>query len=197
MGSFAFDREETRKEISNSNEDLDDYKYRLLRLVDVQDGVIDYDNLLEIRKSDVPEIYFGKINGYDGFIQTGNLIIGKNDPTKISVATVDDDTKIIPTANFYVIKFDESKLDPWYVFAYLKSDDDILKRRMLTRTLPTLSREAIESISIPFLDMDEQKRIGEEFKIRFDAVAKKKKELQKESNELKKVFDIMTKDIKK
>lgn len=108
-----------------------------------------------------------KITDYEKqFLKNNDMLIKKNGANiQIAIIKLDDSGKILPYGNIFVVRFDESKLNPYYVKNYLelneigirqfenaKSDEGVI-------TLRNLNKGKFYKIIIPKLDIEKQNEI--------------------------------------
>jgi len=131
---------------------------RYLMISNIQNGLID---------EDLPYIN-GIEKKLEKYCLTNHcLIMSKNGyPYKVAVAELEEGQKILANGNLYIIEFDETKADPYYIAAYLNSEQGIaaLKRITVGAVLPNVGVEQLRKIRIPLPPMEEQKKIGDAYK---------------------------------
>lgn len=120
---------------------------------------------------DLPEGTFAadKIERY--LVENNSLVVSKAGwPLKTAVALVKNGLELVAGNNVYVIKLDPEKFDPYYVQAFLESEEgqEQLKYACGDGALRLLSVEAVRNLMIPNAPIDEQRRVGSAFKERLD-----------------------------
>ncbi len=162
------------------SDDITDIQYLMLK--NIQDGLIgELPYLKEIDK---------KLERY--CIKNGSLIISKNGkPFKVAVANVPEGKKILANGNLYIIEIDEEKVDVYYLKAFFSSEQGglLLDRLAVGAAMPNIPVESLKKALIPLPTLDEQRRIGTEYRIKEDEVSMLMYKLEKAKNELKNVFE--------
>ena len=128
-----------------------------LMLANLQDGII---------SEDLP--YIKEMNPkYEKYcIKNGSLVISKNvSPVKMAIASVKEGNKILANGNLYVIELDEDKINPYFLKAYLESENGkaALSRVAVGATLLNLPVEGLKKITIPLPDLKRQKIIADKY----------------------------------
>lgn len=157
-----------------------DYQYMLLG--NVKNGLVDTE--LPYLK-DIP----AKFEKY--CIHKGNILLSKNGyPFKVAVAEPDPNKKVLANGNLYVIELDTEKIDPYYLKAYLDSEQGIaqLKRIVVGATIPNIGITQLSTILIPLKPMQEQKIISARCQAFLDEIRLYRHKIEKAENELKTVF---------
>lgn len=120
------------------------------------------------------------------------LILSKNGyPYKIAVAEITEGHQILANGNIYVIELDESKVDPYYVAAYLESEQGnaALKRITVGATIPNIGVEQLKEIIIPVPSKDKQRKIADNYKATKNEIEMLQIKLNKAKDRLTHVFD--------
>lgn len=154
-----------------------------LMLANIQNGIIE---------SSLP--YLHEIDPkYDKYcIHTGTLILSKNGlPYKVAVAQVEEGKRILANGNLYIIDLFEDKADPYYVKAFLESEQGIAQLNSITvgATLPNIGIDKLKKITIPLPPMEKQKRVAAAYLAAQDEVAVLKRKLEKAQSRLTHIFD--------
>ncbi len=159
-----------------------------LMLANIQNGIIE-NNLPYLKEIDAK---------YEKYcVHTGTLILSKNGlPYKIAVARVEKGKRILANGNLYIIDLDEDKADPYYVKAFLESEQGIAQLNSITvgATLPNIGVEKLRKIMIPLPSMDTQRRIAAAYLAAQDEVSVLKRKLEKAQSRLTHVFDVESED---
>ncbi len=154
-----------------------------LMLANIKDGMID---------EELPYIT-GIDDKYMKYcLRNNNLILSKNGyPYKVAVVNMDVDRQILANGNLYIIELDEEKANPYYVKAFLDSEDGIATLKSITvgATIPNIGVEDLKSILIPLPSMEEQERIANKYQAARDEVFILKKRLDKAINRLQHCLD--------
>ncbi len=129
-----------------------------LMLANIQNGIIEED-LPYLRELD------DRLAKY--CLKNNNLILSKNGaPFKIAVAEVKEGQHILANGNLYVMTVDEAKADPYYLKAYLESEEGVaaLKRITVGSTIPNIGVEQLKKLLIPLPPLEEQRKIADEYR---------------------------------
>lgn len=157
--------------------------YQYLMLANIQDGIIS-DELPFLKSMDK------KMEKY--CIKNNSLVISKNGaPVKIAVASVTEGKKILANGNLYVIELDETKVNPYFVKAYLESENGTiaLSRVTVGATLPNIPVDGLKKIMIPCPDMSVQNEVAEKYLAKMDEVKILKHKLARATAELKSIYE--------
>lgn len=156
---------------------------QFLMLSNIQNGIID-DKLPYLKEiEERHEKYCVKNN---------NLILSKNGaPFKVAVATVQEGQKVLANGNLYVIELDETKVNPYYLKAFLESEQGVaaLKRITVGTTIPSIGVDKLKNLMIPLPSLEEQNRIAARYLAVLDEISVLKLKLEKAFNRLNQVFD--------
>lgn len=158
-------------------------EYQYLMLANIQDGIIS-DELPYLKSMDK------KMEKY--CIKNNSLVISKNGaPVKIAVASVEDGKKILANGNLYVIELDETKVNPYFVKAYLESENGTiaLSRVTVGAIMPNIPVDGLKKIMIPCPTLAEQEKIAEKYLAKMDEVKVLKYKLAKATAELKAIYE--------
>ncbi len=153
-----------------------------LMLANLQDGII---------SEDLP--YLKEINPkYEKYcIKNGSLVISKNvSPVKMAIASVKEGNKILANGNLYVIELDEDKINPYFLEAYLESENGkaSLSRVAVGATLLNLPVEGLKKIIIPLPDLESQKIIADKYYAKINKIKELKYKLEKATIELGHIY---------
>lgn len=166
------------------SEEPTDIQY--LMLANIQDGIIS-DELPFLKSMN------SKMEKY--CIKNNSLLISKNGvPVKIAVASVEEGRKILANGNLYVIELDEAKVNPYFLKAYLESENGTiaLSRVTVGATLPNIPVDGLKKIMIPCPDMSVQNEVAKKYLAKMDEVKKLKHKLARATTELKDIYDKTT-----
>ena len=154
-----------------------------LMLSNIKDGIID-ENLPYIKSIE------RKLEKY--CIKNNSLVISKNGtPIKIAVASVPDDRKILGNGNLYVIELDQTKVNPYFIKAYLESENGTiaLSRVMVGATMPNIPIDGLKKIMVPCPDMETQNKVAENYLAKMDEVKVLRYKLAKATAELRDIYE--------
>lgn len=157
---------------------------QFLKTSDIQDGLITG-----------PLQYLSYIEGnFEKYcIKDRNLIISKvGAPAyKVAVASVTENHKLLANANLYVVELDESKVDPYYLKAYLESAEGQSRFRNIAAGTVVLSIgiKDLKNMMIPLPPLEEQQRIAARYMEAMDEVLRLKIQLQEATERMNRVFE--------
>ena len=153
-----------------------------LMLANLQDGIIS-DDLPCLKEMD-PK--------YEKYcIKNGSLVISKNvSPVKMAIASVKEGNKILANGNLYVIELDEDKINPYFLKAYLESENGkaSLSRVAVGATLLNLPVEGLKKVIIPLPDLKSQKKIADKYYAKINEIKELKYKLEKATAELEHIY---------
>lgn len=104
-------------------------------------------------------------------IQTGDLVLTKiGSAFRAAVVEVPEGQTVVATGNLYVVRLDTERVDPYFVAAFLASDDgrELVLRRMTGTTIPTLSLKDLREVEIPLPPMEAQRAVAERYQAALD-----------------------------
>lgn len=154
-----------------------------LRLSDISDGRF-VSNLPRIQTLDAK---FSK-----QCLRTGDLIISKNGaPFKVAVAEIPEGQTILANGNLYIIRLKTELANPYYVAAFLSSEDgkEAMRRMVVGTTIPNLPQKNLRLIEIPLPPMEEQQEIANHYQARLDEIEVLKIKLEKARNGAASAYD--------
>lgn len=108
------------------------------------------------------------------WLRSGDLILSKNGvPFKVTVADIPNGRTILASGNLYIIRIDTERVDPYFVAAFLASEDGkrSLECMSVGTTIPNLSLRNLKSVQMPVPDMETQRRIATRYRASLDQVA--------------------------
>ena len=157
---------------------------QFLMLSNIQNGIID-DKLPYLKEiEEKHEKYCVKNN---------SLILSKNGaPFKVAVATVPEGQKVLANGNLYVIELDETKANPYYLKAFLESEQGVaaLKRITVGTTIPSIGVDKLKNLIVPLPPLEEQSRIAAKYLAVLDEISALKQKIDKAVDKLKTVFSM-------
>ena len=157
-----------------------DYQY--LMLANIKKGMIDKE--LPYLKEISPK--------YEKYcVRTGNLLLSKNGyPFKVAVAEVPEGRKLLANGNVYIIQLDETKINPYYLKAFLESDLGVAELRSIVvgATIPNIGVAQLNKILIPLIPMEEQERVAARYQAVLDEIDLLRRKIEKAENSLKDIF---------
>lgn len=132
-------------------------EYEILNISDINDGKIS-DNLLKVN---------GNNNKYDRYLlEDGNLVISsKGVKIKIAVAEVGN-RKIIPNGNLLVLRLDTDKIEPYYLEAFLNSENGHLALEQIQTgaVIISINPSRLEQINVSMIDKESQELFVKKYK---------------------------------
>ncbi len=144
-----------------------------LRLSDISDGCIG---------NDLPHLRELDPKTEKQWIRTRDLIVSKNGaPFKIAVAEVPEGQTILANGNLYIIRLDTERIDPYFVAAFLASDDgkELMERMVVGTTIPNLPLRNLKDIQLPVPDKNVQDAVARQYRARLDEIEVLKIKLEK------------------
>lgn len=150
----------------------DETNIHFLKNSDIQDGII-------VGPMQCLSYIEGNFEKY--CIKNNSLVISKiGFPYKVAIVTVTDEEKILANANLYVVELDERKVDPYYLRAFLESEEGQSRFKSITvgASVPSMGVKDLKAMRIPLPPMEEQKRIGQQCKAVLDEISLLKDQLE-------------------
>ena len=154
-----------------------------LMLANIKDGLID---------KDLPYINSIDKSNEKYCLTNRCLILSKNGyPFKIAVAELNEGQKILANGNLYIIELDEEKVSPYYIAAYLGSEQGTAALNSITvgATIPNIGVEQLKKLTIPVPPLSEQKRIADRYLALRDEVILLQLKIEKAKNRMAHIFD--------
>lgn len=143
----------------------EDTGFCYVRLSDIEDGAI---------SNDLPNLARLDEKTQSQWLHSGDLVISKNGaPFKVAVADVPGGRTILANGNLYVIRLDTDRVDPYFVAAFLASEDGkrSLEQMVVGTTIPNLPLRNLRQIRIPVPSLDVQQRVAEGYRARLDEIS--------------------------
>ena len=108
----------------------------------------------------------------------------------MAIASVKEGKKILANGNLYVIELDEDKINPYFLKAYLESENGkaALSRVAVGATLLNLPVEGLKKITIPLPDLKSQKIIADKYYAKINEIKELKYKLEKATAELEHIY---------
>ncbi len=125
-----------------------------------------------------------------GILKKNDVILSMNIGDTLKVAIVyDNDRKIIPASNLYVLRCDESIIDPVFLKILLESKVafSIFNAFKVGSTVTSISADLLNKIQIPVPPLSEQQIVVKKYLImqeEINSLSNKMKEIQKQQNRL-------------
>ena len=157
-------------------------KFRYLMLTNIRNGVIERDLPYLSHIGPQQEKYCLKNNC---------LLITKNGPFKIAVASVSNEEKILASGNLYIIELDETKVDPYFLKAFLESDlgSAALKSIIVGDAIPSISVDSLKKLKVPIPSMEKQLYVAQEYRKTLSVISAYKEKLEQAFNRLQHIYD--------
>lgn len=136
-----------------------------LQLANITDGTI---------SDDLPHLKSVDPSTERQWLRSGDLILSKNGaPFKVAVADIPDGRTVLASGNLYIIRLDIERVDPYFVAAFLASEDGkrSLECMSVGTTIPSLSLRNLRSVQVPVPDMETQRRVAERYRADLDQIA--------------------------
>lgn len=153
-----------------------------LMLANIENGIINDDlpYLKEISKADLKYC-----------LKNEDIVLSKiGRPFKVAMAQVEAGRKILANGNLYIIEVDKDKVNPYYILAYLNSDDGIAAmNRMITgSTIPSISVTALKTLQIPMVSIERQNNVAKKYLAKLDELAVLRIKIEKTKDELRTII---------
>ena len=156
--------------------------YQYLMLANIKFGIID--SQLPYLKN-IPEKYKKYC------IKSGDILLSKNGyPFKVAVAEPPAGQQMLANGNLYIISLDETQADPYYVKAYLESEQGSMQ---LKNIAVGTGIAQLGTIVIPVPPLAEQKRLADEYREALDRIDGLRRELADAETALKEFFEMIKK----
>ena len=108
----------------------------------------------------------------------------------MAIASVKEGNKILANGNLYVIELDKERINPYFLEAYLESENGkvSLSRVAVGATLLNLPVEGLKNITIPLPDLKSQKIIADKYYAKINEIKELKYRLEKATAELEHIY---------
>lgn len=156
---------------------------KYLMLSDIEDGRIGKE-LRNLKNLDP------KLEKY--CLHNGDLLLSKNGkPFKVAVVEITEDVKLLANGNLYIVRVDDSKVDPHYLAAYLRSNTgcEYMARASVGATIPNIPLRNLKEIPIPLIGMDRQRDVAAKFQAKLDEIELLKMHIEEAREEAASLFD--------
>lgn len=166
---------------NNINTEL---KYRLINISDIHLAGFINEDLQLINPDEIR-----KIDKY--CVQKGDIVItAKNTTIKSAVYQGNNDYKDIIASNLIVIRVDQTKIDPYYLKAFLDSEigEKAIKSIQTGTTIASINPGSLEEMRISLLPMEQQMNIAKEYKESILLIQSLLKEVDKTTNHMKTIY---------
>lgn len=156
---------------------------------DVDDGFI---------SEELPYLKQIEPNWNDYCIEDRNVVLSKNiTPLKVAVVNVPNGKKIVASDNFYIIRVDESKLNPYYLKAFFESalGKAMLKNASVGSVLQTISLRDLKAMIIPTIPLEEQKKFEQHYTAIIDEIKLLKRKIDKSKTDLRELINQFNEEV--
>ena len=123
-------------------------------------------------------------------MEKGNIVItSKGTKIKIAVAEIEG-RKIIPNGNLLVLRLDTKKINPYYLKAYLDSENGRLSLEQIQTGAITISinPNRIEQINVSMVDKDLQEAFAEKYKQKMEELYLAQEQVKKIKDQIDNLF---------
>lgn len=131
-----------------------DTGYRILTSIDINDGMVDWNNL---KKIDCPKQIYDKY-----ILQEGDVVVTSKSSTVKTVVVngIKHSEKIIVTGGMLVIRPIKEKINSTYIKIFLDSEEGkkALKSIQKGAVITTINAKSLEELYIPMIDIDDQNK---------------------------------------
>lgn len=161
---------------------IDHTDYQYLMLADINDGIIS-DDLHFITHID---------DSLSNFVLNEKNIVLSKIGTPFKVAIMDErETKILANGNLYILEADESKVDPYYLQAFLQSDEgqNLLASVGTGASFASISIKDLSELKIPLPSLEEQKVKGKIYKETLNDIITLTNKVEKAKNKIAILFN--------
>lgn len=120
------------------------------------------------------------------------IILSKNGyPYKIAVAEIKKGQKILANGNLYIIELDEEKADPYYIAAFLGSEQGTAALKSITvgATIPNIGVEQLKKLIIPIPSLEQQNEIAAKYQAYKDEIAMLQLKIERTKSKLAHIFE--------
>lgn len=168
-----------------SVDDNEESNYRIINIADINVAGFVNENLKKIKVDD--DRKYIKYNVNDGDL----IITAKNTTLKSAVYKSYGNYKTILTGNLIVIRLDQTKINPYYLKAFLDSKQGILAIKSIQTgtTIISLNPNSLKYMKIPLIDFTLQKEIANKYKDNIVLIKQLQKEYEEAINYSCKIFE--------
>lgn len=147
-------------------------QFRYLKINNIDGGVID---------SNMPYITGIAENQEHFILEDGNIILCKSGyPFKVAVYSKENNESVIPTGNMYIIRLDTTMYNPYFVKAYLESEDGQNGLIMLSKgtTIKNISIKDLRRLKIPNVSLEKQNEFVQRYVMLTEDIEREKEVLE-------------------
>ena len=162
-----------------------EYNFKLLSLADF-DQVIDEKRLTKLNIPRVDKVKRYQVKPMDIILTARGTVV------KIAYVPQTTDT-IIASGNVLVIRVDQEKIDPLYVYMFLRSKEGLKSLESIKKgtVIQSINPSDVKTLSIPLINRNKQEQLKE----RFLNLSENKKNLEKELNTIESSFEALYEEI--
>lgn len=159
---------------------------QIIQMGDVNEGVITRNS--KLYKVDDKQFNRFALKNKDVIIST------KSAKVKSAVVEALGDERLIASGSIMVLRVDDSKIDPYYLRAFLDSPigQHLLSLKQTGNVIPNLTVNNVKKLQIPFVPLEKQKNIACLYKDKLDKIKFEKMRLEKLEKEVDSLFDFVT-----
>lgn len=131
--------------------------FKYLMLQNINDGEIDKSLPSLIKIEAAQEKYC---------LQDGDIVVSKMGPNfKVAMTSVASGEKILATSNLYIIRSDQSKVEPLYLKAFIESEQGVgqLQRTSVGSSIPSIPIKALKALQVALPSMERQREVAERY----------------------------------
>ena len=99
-------------------------------------------------------------------LEEGDLVMLRTGaPNKVAVFEGCFDKPVVASSNLFICRFDKTKVDPWFLKAFFESKDGERSLSLISvgTAIRSISRKALEGLSIPCPPLEKQRAIAKEY----------------------------------
>lgn len=156
---------------------------KFVRQSDIQDGDV---------SEDLPSLKHFEKSWEKYLLKNNDLIILKTmQPLKTAIIHLEEDDKVLPVGNMYVLEPDETKINPYYLKAFFESENgrSILSKGNTGTNVQIISVDVLKNLVIPVPDMKVQDQIARRYRAALDEVRIAKLRLARALDKLNGAFE--------
>lgn len=125
-------------------------------------------------------------------LKDGDLVLTKiGSPVRVAVAEVPEGQTVVATGNLYVVRLDTERIDPYFLAAFLSSDDgqELACGLATGTTIPTIALRDLRGLEVPVPPMDVQRRVAERYQAALDEIEVHKVRLERARSAATSAYD--------
>ncbi len=160
-----------------------------LSLQDIEDGFV---------AEELPYLKYIEPNWSSYCVEDRNIVLSRNTASlKAAVVEVPKGKTIVVSDNFYIIRVDESKVNPYYLKAFFESPlgKALLKNASVGSVLQTISLRELKAMKIPTILLDEQRKFEQHYTAIMDDIKLLKGKLNKSKSDLRELINQFNEEV--